>query len=210
MAGKKKSPGVTPPPYHHGDLRQALVQAAVSILEEEGLAALSLRAVARRAGVSHAAPYHHFQDKEALLDAVAAEGFRLQMLDMHNAAQNAAAPINGLQAFGLSYASFARKHPSLFRLMYTHERFTPGTSPELVQWSGAIYPQIIAGVRERTGCSEEEASSIALVLWSTMHGLAMLALDNQLSWPGAKPLDTLAFEVTELLGRVMPERKSPP
>ena len=162
--------------------------------------------MARRAGVSHAAPYPHFQDKEALLDAVAAEGFRLQMLDMQHAAQNAAAPISGLQAFGLAYASFARRHPSLFRLMFTHERFTPGTSPDLVRWSGAIYPHIIAGVQARTGCSDEEASSIALVLWSTMHGLAMLALDNQLSWPEAKPLDTLAFEVTELLGRVMPEQ----
>lgn len=205
MGGKKKPDPEVLPPYHHGHLREALLRAAVEILEEEGLAALTLRAVARRAGVSHAAPYHHFADKEALLDAVAARGFRLQLEDMERAARDATEPINGLQAFGLTYASFARAHPSLFRLMFTRERFKPGTNPELVESSTSIYPRIISGVQERTGCSPKEAEAIALVLWSTMHGLAMLWLDNQLQWPGAPPLEALAFDVTELLGRVMPE-----
>jgi AcrR family transcriptional regulator len=206
MRGNKKPKVEASPPYHHGELREALIQAGIDILEELGLEALTLRATARRAGVSHAAPYHHFQDKEALLDAVAARGFRLQLEEMEHAARIATEPINGLQAFGLAYSAFAKAHPSLFRLMFTRERFKPGTHPELVESSTSIYPRIIAGVQERTGCSPQEAESIALVLWSTMHGLAMLWLDNQLSWEGAQPLETLAFEVTELLGRVMPKR----
>jgi len=182
------------------------VKAAVDILEEEGLAALTLRAVARRAGVSHAAPYHHFTDKEALLDAVAARGYRLQLQEMEAAARNPPPHINGLQAYGLTYATFAQAHPSLFRLMFTRERKSGSTSAELVEAASLIYPQLLYGVQQRTGCSLEEASSIALVLWSTMHGLTMLSLDRQLQWPGAPPLETLAFEVTELLGRIMPEK----
>lgn len=200
-------PRERPAAYHHGSLREALVQAAVDILEERGLAALSLRETARRAGVSHAAPYHHFQDKEALLSAVAARGFRMQSAAMEAGAKNAPPGVDPIQSFGLTYASFAQAHPSLFRLMYSHERSSPDTSPELVEASSKIYSEMVEGIRQRTGCGIDEAYRIALLFWSSMHGLAMLSLDGQLNWPGAAPLGTLAHEITELLGRVL---KPPP
>src|SRR5205823_396278 len=108
-------------PYHHGDLRRALVDAARRILEAEGPTALSLRAVAREAGVSPAAPYHHFKDKAELLDAIAAEGW--QMLDASMAkAKREAEPRNKLNALGIAYVCFARENPALYRVMYDAAR----------------------------------------------------------------------------------------
>src|SRR4029078_7548187 len=105
-------------PYHHGDLRRALVDAARRLLEAEGPSALSLRAVAREAGVSPAAPYHHFKDKCELLDAVAHEGW--EQLGEGVAAARSAAPCNksALTEIGLAYVKFARENPALYRVMY--------------------------------------------------------------------------------------------
>src|SRR5207245_6722607 len=105
-------------PYHHGDLRRALVTAARRLLEAEGAAALSLRAVAREAGVSPAAPYHHFKDKCELMDAVAHEGW--QMLGEAIAAARAAQPDvhRVLGDIGVAYVAFARANPALYRVMY--------------------------------------------------------------------------------------------
>ncbi|PZQ61015.1 MAG: TetR family transcriptional regulator [Phenylobacterium zucineum] len=108
-------------PYHHGDLRRALVDAARRLLEAEGPSALSLRAVAREAGVSPAAPYHHFKDKAELLDAVAHEGWEL--LDGAMAAAKAAAEgPQKLSALGIAYVCFARDNPALYRVMYDAAR----------------------------------------------------------------------------------------
>src|SRR5205085_8249512 len=108
-------------PYHHGDLRRGLVDAARRLLEQEGPTALSLRAVAREAGVSPAAPYHHFKDKAELLDAVAQQGW-----DMLNAQMAAAkASTTGrdqLTELGLAYVCFARENPALYRVMYDGAR----------------------------------------------------------------------------------------
>lgn len=186
--------------YHHGDLREALVRAGVEILEEQGLAALTLREVARRANVSHAAPYHHFPNKEALLTAIAARGLRMQSEEMALAMANPKPSTDGLQSFGMAYVAFAAAHPSLFRLMYSHERTGPNATKELADATASIDVRFIEGIREKAKCSVEHARSIALLLWASMHGLAMLWLDGQLQWEGAPPLESLAFQVTELLG----------
>ena len=109
-------------PYHHGDLRRALVDAARRLLEAEGPSALSLRAVAREAGVSPAAPYHHFKDKGELLDAVAHEGW--VMLDQALATAKANAPSirEAMSALGVAYVCFARDNPALYRVMYDTAR----------------------------------------------------------------------------------------
>ena len=99
--------------YHHGDLRAAVLQAAGEILETEGLSGLSLREAARRAGVSHNAPYRHFADRESLLAALAAEGFGLLA-----AAQREAAAKIGLRGMGEAYVRFALAHPERFQLMF--------------------------------------------------------------------------------------------
>ena len=206
MGGRKKSKSpLAPPPaaYHHGDLREALVQAGVAILEENGLAALTLRETARRAGVSHAAPYHHFADKEALLAAVAARGFQMQREEMTLAANQLAQKNDELQAYGLTYAAFAQAHPSLFRLMYSLGKAKVPSSDELNQAAASVYEGILDGICEKTGCDRKQAQSIALLLWSSVHGITMLWLDGQFEGPDSPPLDALAFQVTEALGPVL-------
>src|SRR5665213_933928 len=105
-------------PYHHGDLSRALVQAGRRILEREGPAALSLRAVAREAGVSPAAPYHHFKDKCELLNAVAQQGWMELGAAVSRARAKAPGPREALSEIGVAYVCFARENPALYRIMY--------------------------------------------------------------------------------------------
>src|SRR5580700_1442192 len=104
--------------YHHGALREALIRAAREILELEGYEALTLRAAARRAGVSQAAPYNHFADKAALLPAVAALGFKEFAAAMRQEMSAADNPQARLNAAGIAYVAFATSNPGLFKLMF--------------------------------------------------------------------------------------------
>src|SRR5882757_11417219 len=104
-------------PYHHGNLRPALVRAAVELLEESGETALSLRAVARRAGVSPAAPYRHYADREALVSAVAALGYR-ELAERLAAAHPSPSTPEQLTSVAVAYVQFALERPALFRLMF--------------------------------------------------------------------------------------------
>ncbi len=192
-------------PYHHGDLRPALVKAALAILEETGLSALSLRETARRVGVSHAAPYHHFADLDALADAVAAEGFRLQKVAMEVASGIAPATgLEALRAYGAVYAAFATRHPALFRLMYTRERVRDDRESELAQAGADAFRILVDGICQASGCPHERAKSIALLLWSSMHGLALLWLDGQLEWTGEPDIAPLAASLADTLALVLP------
>src|SRR6202012_4265946 len=103
-------------PYHHGDLRRALIDAASRLLEAEGPSALSLRAVAREAGVSPAAPYHHFKDKGELLDAVAGEGWHMLDDTIARVRAEAASPADALDEIGVAYVCFARDNPAIYRV----------------------------------------------------------------------------------------------
>src|SRR5262245_23788463 len=104
--------------YHHGDLRRALLDAALEILAEGGAAGLTLREVARRAGVTHAAPYRHFEDKAALLAAVAEEGFRAVYAEMLARSERVKDPVERLYQIGAAYVLFAVTHPAHFRVMF--------------------------------------------------------------------------------------------
>ncbi len=108
--------------YHHGDLRRALILAAERILEKDGPNALSLRAVAREAGVSAAAPYHHFKDKDELLAAVAHQGFEMLAEAMAKAADQVEDPFARVNAIGVAYVCFARDNRALYHLMYDSNR----------------------------------------------------------------------------------------
>ena len=118
MAARKKTSSQPKPRYHHGDLRRALIDASLALIAEEGFSALTLREVARRAGVTHAAPYRHFADKEALLAAVAEEGFRAMASDMRERMDKETSPTERLLACGVAYVLFAVRHPSHFRVMF--------------------------------------------------------------------------------------------
>src|SRR5881397_1178355 len=114
----RESQAVEARPYHHGDLSRALVDAARRLLEAEGPSALSLRAVAREAGVSPAAPYHHFKDKGELLLAVAQEGWMELGEAIAESRRRASTPAEEMTEIGVAYVCFAREHPALYRIMY--------------------------------------------------------------------------------------------
>ena len=166
-------------PYHHGDLRAALLQAAEAELAEEGMEAFSLRGVARRVGVSHAAPAHHFADTGALLTALAAEGFR-RFLAVQRA-HEARAPVDPpaqLLAAGAGYVAFAAAHPALFRLMFGSRRIDH-RDPELGQAARAAFDHLAACV----AAVDPSASSPQLDMmaaWAMAHGIADLMNAGQL------------------------------
>lgn len=174
----------TPVGYHHGDLPAALVRAALELLAEDSNAELSLRAVARRAGVSTAAPYRHFADRMALLSAVAAVGYRelLTELGKRNPKPVGVQDIADLAA---AYVEFAVAQPGLFRVMFA-EGCDP-TSPERVAAVSAINEYLRGGVARSLGVTEaaaaqdDRSAALATGLWATAHGLAFLYLDGKLS-----------------------------
>jgi AcrR family transcriptional regulator len=158
--------------YHHGELRAALVQSALELLTEIGVEALSLRAVARRAGVSAMAPYRHYPDKEALLAAVATRGFEglreaLQAADM-------ALGKEALVAQAVAYVRYALANPALFRLMFSAKR--TASHPGLDAAGDAAYAVLAQRVAALTPGDEREARTLGA--WSLVHGLASLYLDG--------------------------------
>ena len=171
-------PNTTTPstPYHHGDLRAACVRAARELLEEDGAGAggLSLRAVARRAGVSPTAPYRHYTDREALVSAVAAEGYR-ELADCLAAAHPAPATQEELSAVAVAYVRFALDHPGLFRLMFA-EPCDPA-DPERTAATAAVSAYVDGLVRGAFPSVASEALSTAV--WALVHGLAFLHLDGK-------------------------------
>ncbi|MFE8015821.1 TetR/AcrR family transcriptional regulator [Streptomyces antibioticus] len=162
--------------YHHGDLRAACLRAARELLEEDGSAGLSLRAVARRAGVSATAPYRHYADREALVSAVAAQGYRELAEDLATAHPAPSSP-DDLGAVAVAYVRFALDHPALFRAMFA-EPCDP-TSEERVAATTAISQYVQGIVRDAfPGAGDTEA--LATTVWALVHGLAFLHLDGKL------------------------------
>lgn len=169
--------------YHHGDLRHVLLFAATQQLEERGPARLSLRALAREAGVSPGAPYAHFPDKESLLAAIASGGFSLLRDVCIRAAEESA---GDARALGRAYVGFALGHPHLYRLMFggTIESFA--AHPELDGASQAAF----GFLRTNLGGDTDAASAA----WAYVHGLAMLLIDRRL-----KPDDGDTFRLVDRL-----------
>jgi AcrR family transcriptional regulator len=169
--------------YHHGDLRAALIAAAEAALAETGVEGFSLRQVARRVGVSHSAPAHHFGDTQGLLCALAAEGFRRLRATMQ--ARQAAAPPDAhaqLVASGLGYVDFAETAPALFRLMFGSDR-TKQATPELTEAGDAAFRILTDGVARlrRASPFEDPAAMVDVTAcWSLVHGFAVLTLAGRL------------------------------
>ncbi|MGW4196492.1 TetR/AcrR family transcriptional regulator [Streptomyces sp. NPDC005004] len=162
--------------YHHGDLRAACLRAALGLLEEDGSAGLSLRAVARRAGVSATAPYRHYADRDALVSAVAAEGYR-ELAGYLAAAHPAPATPDDLAAVAVAYVRFALDRPAMFRVMFA-EPCDP-TSEERVAATAAISEYVRSIVRGAfPGAADPDA--LATTVWAVVHGLAFLCLDGKL------------------------------
>ena len=155
--------------YHHGDLRNGLLDAARSILEEESLSALTLRAVARKAGVSHAAPYRHFPNHEALLVELSIEGFEELREQLGEAAKAPGTESDRIATLGAAYMRFIAARPALARLMFGGQLPNRDQFPALGLKADAIGEEIGQALHD---------SALGLAVWGAMHGLAMLVLEN--------------------------------
>jgi AcrR family transcriptional regulator len=166
-------------PYHHGDLREALLSATEQVLGEVSLDQLSLREIARRAGVSHAAPKHHFGSLGGLLGEVAALGFRRFTADMVAAEARVQdpSPEAKLRASARSYVRFAAANPAIYGLMFG-KRAEVEVTPALMEASMASWNKLEEDLTEIVGPSR--AANAALMVWSSCHGLSMLLLDARL------------------------------
>ena len=190
--------------YHHGDLREGLVEAALAILGRGSVGALTLRAAAREAGVSPAAPYRHFADRDALIAAVAERGFATLFDRMRASAAKAMAssPERGLQEIAVAYLRFALDRPAEYRVMFGPELADRTRHRALQETSTQVFGLLAEGIgglqragRVRAG----DVHAMALSAWALVHGLAMLALDGRAAEGDAAALERLGRTATELL-----------
>lgn len=168
-------------PYHHGDLRRALVDAARRILENEGPSALSLRAVAREAGVSPAAPYHHFKDKGELLDAVAHVGWDMLGESMTGAKARAANLGALMTEIGVSYVQFSQAHPALYRVMYDCSRDKDMLPEGMQDNEDSAYCMVRDTFRKVAGpeVKDDDIELATIAAWCAAHGLAEMSSFKQ-------------------------------
>ncbi|MBU6443350.1 MAG: TetR/AcrR family transcriptional regulator [Alphaproteobacteria bacterium] len=155
--------------YHHGDLHNALRLSASAILEEEGLSALSLRAVARRAGVSHAAPYRHFPNHESLLAELAVDGFSELRTRIAEAGAGHGTQSDRVAAIGAAYMRFAAQKPALTRLMFGAQLPNRTEFPALTEAADTLGAEIGKALSDAV---------LGMAAWGAVHGLAMLVLEN--------------------------------
>lgn len=167
--------------YHHGDLRAALVAQARRIVERKGPAQVSLRGIAKAAGVSQAAPYHHFKDKHALLAAVAADGFREFTRTMIERAAGASDPEDRLHKLGLGYVEFAVQHPALYWLMQGPTFRREKSDSELAEARReSAAPLVDAVTACIPGASAAQIKNACAAAWSIVHGMATLCNDGRM------------------------------
>lgn len=193
--------------YHHGDLRAALLDAAEAELSETGLEGFSLRRVARRAGVSHAAPTHHFGDARGLLTALAARGY-VRLLALADARQAKASddPRVALLAYGLAYAEFAREHLALFRLCFASSRPDYRDRP-LRDASTAAFDRmarLVAALRGGPAYGDVDDMADAYAVWSMVHGLADLLASGRMTLLAGLPPKARDTRIAALLDRALP------
>lgn len=170
--------------YHHGDLRNALLAAALALVEENGLEGLSLRKVAARVGVSHAAPEHHFPTLKHLMNAMATRGFELFTRSMADERASAPdTPVEQLRAAARGYLAYARTHPGLFRLMFT-SNLLDWTDTALKEQAGLGRRQLVeicAPAADFMGLKTDgERQALESLVWSQVHGQAHLMIDRKL------------------------------
>lgn len=187
-------------PYHHGDLREALLGAALAIVETDGAAALSLRGAARAAGVSPMAPYHHFQDREALVAAVAQAGFERFYADKLAAlAASEIDPVEMAVAGARAYVAFVLAHPELYRLMKSPELADRSRHPGLAAAAAAPSQRLadLIGALVAEGRIKAPTDVVGKAVWALVHGLGMLAIDRYLE--GGEHLLDLAEQSTRAI-----------
>jgi len=171
--------------YHHGNLRRVLIDTAVEFISEQGAKNLSLRKIAKMAGVSHAAPYRHFKDKNAILGAVAKEGFDMMLKKTQERIDRSRG--NELDHFaisGLSYIDFAVNYPAHYRVMFGTRLENSYFSDELKPESIPVFKllkDIIIVCQEKGLLKAGDPHEMAMAAWSIVHGFAMLRIDHHIT-----------------------------
>jgi AcrR family transcriptional regulator len=159
------------------DLRRTLLDASLDLIAREGLEAFSMREVARRAGVSHQAPYHYFSDREAILAAIVAEGFQRLRDDMAAAREAADGAPARLNAIGKAYLDFAVGHPAHFKLMFRSELVRAEKHESAGECAQSAFDVLVSTASEAAGAPDP---TFVLTAWSLAHGLATLLLEGKL------------------------------
>lgn len=185
--------------YHHGDLRRALIDQALRTIDKLGVEALTLRGVGEALGVSRSALYRHFSDKQALVAAVAREGFRTLRLGLLQAWRRGGPGAAGFEAMGDAYLQFAVAHPSHYRVMFGRFVESGARDPELIDEATAAFQALVDALVEmqRHGSvRSDDPLMLARFVWSVTHGIAMLVIDGQLrdSDPSGTALNRYAAE----------------
>ena len=187
--------------YHHGNLRQALIDGAKDLIAEKGPDGFTLRELARRVGVSHTAAYRHFADKDALLAAVAEEGFRRMGEAFDRAVRGSSDPMETFTAVGLAYVRFAVDNPANFQVMFRMADCMPDV-PSLQEASDGSYQVLLDQVQAAQDAGivrEGPVELLALTAWSTVHGLARLLVDKAVDPEELGDPEVVAQQVTALL-----------
>lgn len=187
------------PGYHHGELHEALIAASEAILAEQGAEGFTLREAARRAGVSPAAPSHHFGNAPGLLTEVAIRGYDALAGALREAASDKQGAREKLHAQGLAYVEFALRHPGRFQMMFANKRLV-ADDPRLRQASRAAGHAFEIVVAELAGGTPKEAKTAAAAAWSTVHGFAKLALEDKF---GSVKMDAGRREIMMMLDQVL-------
>jgi AcrR family transcriptional regulator len=190
--------------YHHGDLPRALVAAALELLSTHGPAGLTLRGAARKAGVSEAAPYRHFADKEALLATVAEQGFLALTSEVRASTDGIEDPLQAFRAHGLAYVRFALDHPHHYRVMFGPEVHDKQAFPHLFEAAMLSYEGLFNGI---TACQEAgeilhaDVEELSVAAWSVVHGLSSLVIDRQI--PDMSTEGDGRERAVEMAGRIL-------
>ncbi|MEV7908526.1 TetR/AcrR family transcriptional regulator [Streptomyces anulatus] len=172
--------------YHHGDLRRALLDAALEAVAKDGPVALSLREIARRADVSHAAPAHHFRNKTGLLTAMAVEGYHLLADELERVRVT-----GGLIEQGVVYVLFATDHPAHFAVMRVPDLLN-SRDPDFVAARDRAWHQLLSSTTMPDGSTDWTA---AIAMWAMMHGLASLLVEGNVQPEPGGDVETLARAV---------------
>ena len=184
------------------DTKEVLLRAAVEIAETDGVGAIGLREAARRAGVTHGAPYRHFENQQALVAAVAEQGFHELMAEVQAAQTLAGADVLArFHALGVAYLRFALTHPGQFRVMFGAEA---AAEPSVRSAEAAVFALAVSEIAsaQRQGLiAAGDPQELALLAWSTSHGLAVLMIDGLVQWVGldTRTPERLARRITAMM-----------
>ena len=195
------------PTYYGGDLRRDLIDTALELIARDGPSAVSLRSLARRLGVSHAAPANHFPDKATLFTAIAIQGFQLLAAAIQDATRQLGPDATARQrmaAAGRAYTSFAIGHRAHFEVMWQRDLLHQD-DPRLAAAGDATFALLLGGVRDAQAegwATGSDPHTVAYLAWSVVHGLAALWLGGSLQ-RAQRPFDEIAGEVGALLGSAL-------